>query len=492
MTNQQPEIGISGLAAYLPPYRVDLERWCAWSGDSWDKIANVVGASYRLPGPTENAYTMAATAVLRLLDQYDVEADRIGFLGLGTESSTDNSAGAVIVKGMVNEALMSQGRPTISRNCEVPEFKHACLGGVYAMKAAARYLALDGQDRLAIVVCSDIAEYERGTSGEPTQGAGAVAMLVEANPKLLTIELGTSGTSSDYRGPDFRKPLSRFTNQTPTRYAQPRDYPLFNGKYSTTCYIDEVLAATADLKNKLEGSGKKFLRDMRAVFLHRPYQRMAETGLAMMLLYLLAVGDAEDRAELVEIAASSGVDANTLTTELVAQPYVFDLVGQQTLSQELYPTATQALRAMRKLPLWQTDIADKLVLGAAEMKQVGNLYTASLPAWLAAGLQEAHRQGLSLSDERILTVGYGSGDAAEIIPMRVVNGWEDAAARIHFAETLATAPVDLSESDYQNLHDNGELAVAAPPRSGAFHISRIGARDGQFDDSGLEYYEYIA
>ncbi len=491
VSSPSTEIGISGLAAYLPPYRVDLKRWCDWCGDSWDKVSNVIGASYRLPGPTENAYTMAATAVMRLLDQYDIDPSRIGFLGLGTESSTDNSAGAVIVKGMVNEALRAQNRPMLSRNCEVPEFKHACLGGVYAMKAAARYLALDGRDRQAIVVCADIAEYERGTSGEPTQGAGAVAMLIEPQPKMLTIDLITAGTSSDYRGPDFRKPLSRFIGQDATHFSQPRDYPLFNGKYSTTCYIDEVLAATADLKAKVKGSGKRFLKDMRAVFLHRPYQRMAETGLAMMLLYLLAVGDAEDHAELAEIAATSGVDTKALTTELVEQPYVYDLVKRQQVSEELYPTATRALRTMRSMPLWQSAIADKLVLGAAEMKQVGNLYTASLPAWMAAGLQEAQERSIALSGETILTVGYGSGDAAEIIPMRVVEGWEDAASRIQFAQALQQTTVDLEESDYQSLHDRGELQRQALRQPGVFQISRIGAREAQFDDNGLEYYEFV-
>ena len=70
--------------------------------------------------------------------------------------------------------------PRLSRHCEVPEFKHACLGGVYALKArrALRGAATRG-DKLAIVVCADVAEYERGSSGEQTQGAGAVAMLVE-------------------------------------------------------------------------------------------------------------------------------------------------------------------------------------------------------------------------------------------------------------------------------------------------------------------------
>mgnify|MGYP000523656106 CR=1 FL=1 len=33
-------------------------------------------------------------------------------------------------------ALIARGKPPISRSCEVPEFTHACLGGVYGMKGA--------------------------------------------------------------------------------------------------------------------------------------------------------------------------------------------------------------------------------------------------------------------------------------------------------------------------------------------------------------------
>ena len=75
---------------------------------------------------------------------------------------------------------------------------------MYALKNAIRYLRTDGAGRQAIVVCSDIAEYERGSTGEQTQGAGAVALLVEDNPKLFTADLDSSGSASDYRGPDFR------------------------------------------------------------------------------------------------------------------------------------------------------------------------------------------------------------------------------------------------------------------------------------------------
>ena len=136
-------IGISGLAAYVPPYRVWLEDWCDWTDNQWPKIREVVGRSFRVRGPNHSVYTMAANAVIRLIDQYDVDPTRVKFLGLGTESSTDNSAGAIIIKGMVDAALAARGLPPISRSCEVPEFKHACLGGVYGMKGAIRHLALD-------------------------------------------------------------------------------------------------------------------------------------------------------------------------------------------------------------------------------------------------------------------------------------------------------------------------------------------------------------
>ena len=175
-------VGISGFAVHVPRLRVDLRDWCDWTDGDWEKIREVVGTGFRLPSPQQGVYTMAATAALKLIARYDVDPAQVHFLALGTESSTDNSAGAVIAKGMIDDELQRQGQQPLSRNCEVPEFKHACLGGIYAIKNAVRFLSTDGAKSKAIVVCSDIALYGLGTSGEPTQGAGAVAILLEADP----------------------------------------------------------------------------------------------------------------------------------------------------------------------------------------------------------------------------------------------------------------------------------------------------------------------
>jgi hydroxymethylglutaryl-CoA synthase len=233
--------GISGMSVYVPTPRVPLEAWCEWTGNPWEKVEKVVGRSFRVPARHENVYTMAANAVLRLILQYDIDPDKVGFLGLGTESSTDNAAGAVIVRGMVDRALEGMGKRRLSREVEVPEFKHACLGGVYALKSALRYVTCDGYDRLAIVVSADVAEYERGSSGEQTQGAGAVAMLVERSPKMLVIDLSRSGSASSYRGPDFRKPFARhFSEEYAAKTTRIGDFPVFSGRYSTYAYLDRL------------------------------------------------------------------------------------------------------------------------------------------------------------------------------------------------------------------------------------------------------------
>ena len=273
-------VGISGFAVYVPPYRIDLEAWCAWTGNPWDKTKAVVGRSFRMRGPAQSVYTIAATAVLRLIERYDVDPSRVGFLGLGTESSTDNSAGAVIIKGMLDDALKAKGLPALSRNCEVPEVKHACLGGVYAMKHALRYLALEKSDRCAIVVSADIAEYARGSSGEPTQGAGAVAMLLERNPKMLEVDLENIGSASSYRAVDFRKPVLRNIIRGKLN-CHFQDLPVFNGKYSTTCYLDETLHALDDMLERMGKKPAEYYRELAATFMHRPYHRMPETSFAM-------------------------------------------------------------------------------------------------------------------------------------------------------------------------------------------------------------------
>ncbi|PRQ08362.1 hydroxymethylglutaryl-CoA synthase [Enhygromyxa salina] len=496
-TQQSP--GISAISIYVPRHRVDLERWCEWTGAAWPKVAAVVGRSFRVCGPDENAYTMAASAVLRLIRSNRVDPRQIGMLALGTESSTDNAAGAVIVKGMVDEGLRALGLPGIARDCEVPEFKHACLGGVYATKAAARYLAYDGRGRQAIVVSSDIAEYQRGSSGEQTQGAGAVAFLLEAEPKLLALDLAHAGSASRYRGYDFRKPFARhFVPGYHDDNVRFRDFPVFNGKYSTTCYVDEVIAALDAMFDGFDGldgldiGRRAFYGELAGLFFHRPYHHLPITALATALVFDMA-RDPQARGQLSELANGAGVELDAALAEVrrhAADDFdLFAEVQARGPGHDPFAAVGQIAKQLRASTWFRDFAADKLSLGADLVCDVGNLYTASLPAWLAAGLEDAHTRKIELANKRLLLVGYGSGDAAEAIPAIVMPGWEQAASAIGFARALDGAH-DLDRAQYEALHDGRSIEQLGGKTKG-FAIREVGAlNDESFQDIGIEYYRY--
>ncbi|MCP4091649.1 MAG: hydroxymethylglutaryl-CoA synthase family protein [Gammaproteobacteria bacterium] len=481
-------IGISGVALHVPPFRIDLQDWCEWTSEDWDKIQSVVGSGFRLPGTQQSVYTMAATAVLRLIKSYDIDPAEVRFLALGTESSTDNSAGAIIAKGMIDDALVKEGKQPLSRNCEVPEFKHACLGGIYALKNAIRFLNTDGASSKAIVVCSDIALYGLGTSGEPTQGAGAVAMLLETNPTIAAIDLNEAGSASDYRGIDFRKPI-QYQNGSGLPVAN-SNIPVFNGRYSASCYIDEMRHALEAMYMRRSISPAEYLDRVEAVFMHRPFQRMPENGWGMAWLFSLATDPAAGHKTLVELSAEAGISFDALLAEIQNPPEVTDFAVSDRIRDEAFPLMSKVLRSSRGSAKWEQQVKAKISLGSKRMEELGNLYTGALPAWFAAGLEEAASKGTDLNNKELLLMGYGSGDAAEAIPVKVVPGWQTAVQKIDMAGAMAEA-INLTKDQYLSLREGrDELCSDFAPKE-EFVVDRVGTSDDEgFQDKGIEYYRY--
>jgi hydroxymethylglutaryl-CoA synthase len=491
--SEQSKPGVSGMSVYVPRLRVRLQDWCAWTGNSWDKIEAVVGRSFRVPGRHENVYTMAANAVLRLIRDYDVDPSTVGFLGLGTESSTDNAAGAVIVRGMVDHALDQLGKPRLSRHCEVPEFKHACLGGMYALKAALRYVGYDAGDRCAIVVCGDVAEYERGSSGEQTQGAGAVAMLVTRQAKLFEVDLAHAGSASDYRGPDFRKPFARhFSKLYAQHTSRMSDFPVFSGKYSTFSYLDETVHAVEDMLSKLNVSAGKYYSSVHSLFFHRPYQMMPIQAMSFLYVRGLARGD-HHQDELAALCAEARVSVEDVRKEALSTPDLYAQVSKLGADVNDPYVATSAVAGVvRKKPGFRQLLDQKMSLGSSLVRDLGNLYSAALPSWLAAGFAEAAKQGLDLTHRPMVAVGYGSGDAAESWPIKPVEGFAVAAAKIQMQHALDN-PIDLTRQQYEALHDGHAVpGLAYVPRD-EFIISHVGeVYEPTFQDLAIEYYKYVA
>ena len=479
-----PTAGISGIAVDLPPYRVDLQDWCGWTGASWEKIAAVVGHAFRMPGPVQSVYTMAANAALKLIRQHDVDPARIGLLALGTESSNDNSAGSIIIKGMLDQALDQLQLPRLSRHCEVPEVKHACLGGVYALKNAVRHCLLE--DSAAIVICSDLALYARGSSGEPTQGAGAVALLVERDPALASLDLNHAGRASDYRISDFRKPLLGSERRPRANL----HYPVFNGRFSTFCYLDQVRNALTHLYARRAVSPADWLADLRAVFFHRPYRRMPHSAYALVRLCAEGISRGGHSPLLKQLCRESGVPLEEALDEMSRPGASLQPPADEQGSPDPFPHGSALTKAFRKQPDFDALVTRQLRWGDDNMMELGNIYSGALLAWLAAGLEEAALAKEEWEDREILLIGYGSGDAAEALPLRVRPGWRRAARRIRFSESLAPSH-DLRQDQYEALHAG--LPVDDLPAPSGFRIERIGTRnDPGYQDEGIEYYAYSA
>ena len=242
-------IGIDAITFSLPRSYVDLDDLAVARGVAADKYRLGLGVSQMaIAAGDEDPVALAAAAGSRLLVRSGRDAAEIGFCAVGTETAVDHSKP---VSSYVHGLL---GLPS---RCRVFETKHACFGATAALLSATEWIASGAaRGRSALIIASDIARYEVGSPGEPTQGAGAVAMLVSARPRLVELEVGRSGSfARDVH--DFWRPLHR------------KD-ALVDGKFSVQCYLDALDHAYRDWKEQF-GGGDALARTCY----HVPYGKMA-------------------------------------------------------------------------------------------------------------------------------------------------------------------------------------------------------------------------
>src|SRR5699024_1536543 len=114
-----------------------------------------------------------------------------------------------------------------------------------------------------LVITSDVARYALDSGGEPTQGAGSVAMLISADPNLVEIEPGSGLHTTDVN--DFWRPNDSTT-------------PFVDGQLSLDAYLDATTAAWDDLLARRELG----LDDIHRFLHHQPFTKMARKQLAAL------------------------------------------------------------------------------------------------------------------------------------------------------------------------------------------------------------------
>ena len=197
---------------------------------------------------TEDIITLGAAAADPILTSEDKE--KIDMVIVATESSIDQSkAAAVFIHGLL--AIQPFARSF--------EIKEACYGATAALDYAKLHIE-KYPDSKVLVIASDIAKYGINTPGEPTQGAGAIAMLISKDPRILIFNEDNVAQTRDVM--DFWRP-----NYSTTPYV--------NGLYSTQQYLD-CLKTTWDEYQKRHNLS---LKDFAAYCFHLPYPKLALKGL---------------------------------------------------------------------------------------------------------------------------------------------------------------------------------------------------------------------
>jgi hydroxymethylglutaryl-CoA synthase len=170
------KVGIDCIRMYTPPFSIDLRTIAENRGvDSAKYVVGLGQERMSVMPPDEDVVTMAAQAVSTLPIE-DKQAIKLVFFA--TESGIDQSKAA----GLYVHHLVG-----LSSSCRVVELKQACYSATCAIQMARYYLLAHPTEKV-LVIASDNARYGLNTPGEPTQGCGAIAILLSAHPKLLVIE----------------------------------------------------------------------------------------------------------------------------------------------------------------------------------------------------------------------------------------------------------------------------------------------------------------
>ncbi|HFU3943177.1 TPA: hydroxymethylglutaryl-CoA synthase [Streptococcus suis] len=242
-------IGIDKIGFAAPDYVLDLADLAQARNVDPNKFKIGLLQSEMAVAPiTQDIISLGAKAAETILTEEDKQT--IDMVIVGTESSVDQSkAAAVTIHGLL-------GIQPFARSIEM---KEACYGATAGLSLAKSHIAQFPESKV-LVIASDIAKYGVASGGEPTQGAGAVAMLVTANPRILVLNNDNVCQTRDIY--DFWRP----------NYDK---YPRVDGKFSTEQYTD-CLTTTFDYYQQKTG---KTLNNFAAMCLHIPFSKQGLKGL---------------------------------------------------------------------------------------------------------------------------------------------------------------------------------------------------------------------
>ena len=500
------KVGIDDISIHFPRIYFDMKDFAVMRGADYGKLNKGLGlTAMSVPDVHEDTATMGANAATRLIDRNGLHPRSIGRLYLGTESALDGSKPtATYILDMLTQRYEKQYGEDCFRNCDVVDMTFACIGAVDALHNTLDWVARGGEeaDRIGIVVFSDNAKYDLGSSGEYTQGAGGGALLVRHNPRLITIpdRWGVSTTPVH----DFFKPrrevsitsvinhvlqLARETGQNikegmaermikhlPESTVRRlgifshgeetvhihRDEPVFDGQFSNFCYQEAVKTAFLDFQKQAVADGRHdpetdapLTEEWARIIMHLPYAFQARRMFPDVFRH-----DRRGRPVWYEIMAEIG-----------AEPLREDFEDTPEGELAYEKSANGYRRAISKTAAYQEFHSIRIEKGQRASSLIGNQYTGSIFLALMSPFESDYEENSPIEGHSFGLCGYGSGAKAKVFEGFVSADWREVVAGWNLFERLA-GRLAIDESTYTGLH-KGTLHESVVEPSGEFTLVEV-------------------
>jgi hydroxymethylglutaryl-CoA synthase len=460
MAKRPLPVGIDDMAFFAPQLYLDIRTLAEKRDIPYEKLSRGLGLiKMALPDVHEDAATMAAEAVAELLERNQIDPHRIGRLYFGTESALDMAkpTGTYTIE-MLEQRFAPTYGPGCFRHCDVLDMTFACIGAVDALHNTLDWVTAN-PDQIGIVVAGDVAKYELGSTGEYTQGAGAVAMLVKANPRLLTVRnlFGVSTESVH----DFFKPRREKFSET----------PVFDGQYSNLCFQQRMNDALDDFRRRAIATG---------LFREEQYRALSERW-ARLIFHLPYAFHARRMfvERYIQEQKAAGKWEKTAAAHGWQEPQAADFPDTKS-----YEKAQAGfLKAVSESKAYKKVVADKLEKAQRASMETGNLYTGSILLALMSTLECDQKEGAALAGKRLGFVAYGSGSKSKVFEGTLQPGWETIAAGFRVFDKLSERRA-VSYEHYEQLH-RYELKTPLHWEKGRWGLERIGTEGVTL---GARYY----
>jgi hydroxymethylglutaryl-CoA synthase len=425
--------GIDDISIYIPRLYLDAADFAKARGLDPGKLERGLGiGQMAIVDTNQDPACLAANACLKVMQKNKLTPDKIGRLYVATESSFDESkAMNSYVIGMLEQIY---GKDTFG-HCGGIECKFACVSGSYALYDNTNWIrAGEAEDKYALVVVSDIAKYDLGSSGEVTQGAGAVAMLLNDTPRLLSFDPKVTSTSikNEY---DFYRPFGKET-------------PIVHGQYSNLLYLIQVKNALIDYKRKVKETGLIKLKEGETILdhvdylnMHLPYSNMGKKALAYLVRH-----EWRTLPRWKEIIDEIGMEEPIPKDPRGTIESVLEDADFMTKDHQFTKLFTNTEKYVE---LYESKLASSLIAS----KMIGNLYTASLYLGFRSSLEFEYQKGVDLDGKRVGFCSYGSGASAMIFSGVIQPKYAQIVKDMNLEEELGPR-TKLSLDEYEELHEN--------------------------------------